>query len=516
MKKYSTIVASVLAMLIGLVACSEPLEGPGAKPPAPKAPSLTAGKGSLIVTLNAFPLTTSHSLYYSTEAEAPAEPVQTGIDGTSTTIPGLTNGMTYYVWVQALNKHGFSPLGERASMTLILPPPDAPVLRAGNESLTMNWTAVALADSYNVYYDTSQTPPATPAKTGITETSTTITGLTNNTYYVWIEAVNSGGKTMGASASATVADGSYMVYDTATLTSAITAINASTTVNGTHIIVLSDSFSNGNVTFSSNVAKTVTIRGDSMNRTISNSGSKELFTVPSGITLTLGNNATLNGNSKSYSVVRIASGGKFIMNEGSKVTGANSSGIRVEDGTCIINGGTITGNTATASSTTDSWGGGIYVSGGNLTMNGGTITGNTTVTSSSSNDNACGGGVFVRNGTFTMTGGTITGNTASSPYYNHSNGGGVNIATNGTFTMTGGTITGNTASSSNSSQGGGVLVDGNNGGTFIKTGGTIDATNSAMYGKVVGVWDRSKQRNTTAGPGVNLDSRVSGSAGGWE
>jgi hypothetical protein len=57
-----------------------------------------------------------------------------------------------------------------------------------------------------------------------------------------------------------------------------------------------------------------------------------------------------------------------------------------------------------------------------------------------------------------------------------------------------------------------VLIDGR----FVKTGGTIDGTNAAKEGRVVYVSDGSKARNSAAGPGVNLDSSISGRAGGWE
>jgi hypothetical protein len=59
-------------------------------------------------------------------------------------------------------------------------------------------------------------------------------------------------------------------------------------------------------------------------------------------------------------------------------------------------------------------------------------------------------------------------------------------------------------------------------GAFTKRGwSTIDASNSASNGKAVyvAVNDSSspdKQRNSAAGPGVDLDSAISGSMGGWE
>jgi len=106
--------------------------------------------------------------------------------------------------------------------------------------------------------------------------------------------------------------------------------------------------------------------------------------------------------------------------------------------------------------------------------------------------------------------------------------------------MNGGEISGNTASSSNSyeishswgpsSYGGGVYV---NGGTFTKTGGgTITGyASSPINGNVVkgnntvqsnqghAVYvsvSPLKRRENTAGPTVNMDSSVAGTAGGWE
>jgi hypothetical protein len=115
-------------------------------------------------------------------------------------------------------------------------------------------------------------------------------------------------------------------------------------------------------------------------------------------------------------------------------------------------------------------------SGGTLIMNkGAKITGNNNRYVSSSSSSGDGGGVYVNGGTFTMSGGEISGNTAN--YY----GGGVYVGS-GTFTMSGGEISGNTAHYF----GGGVYVN------------------------------NTKRRGSTAGPGVNLDSRVSGAAGGWE
>jgi hypothetical protein len=203
----------------------------------------------------------------------------------------------------------------------------------------------------------------------------------------------------------------------------------------------------------------------------------------------------------------------FTLEEGVTLSGAGARGdgslVSVEQGgTFIMNGGVISGNTATS-------GGGVSVDGSIFIMNGGVISGNT--------DASGGGGVYVGygmltmgKGTFIMNGGTISGNTTKL-----GSGGGVHIGQGMSFVMKGGTIAGNTAGEN----GGGVYVNG--GGTFTKSGGIIYGSNAskaeankAVSGQAVYVdtWDnRPKIRDTTADETTTLDSaknRIQG--GGWD
>jgi hypothetical protein len=121
-----------------------------------------------------------------------------------------------------------------------------------------------------------------------------------------------------------------------------------------------------------------------------------------------------------------------------------------------------------------------------------------------------GGGVAVAGAaSFMMEGGTISGNTVRV-----GGGGGVVVGNTASFTMGGGTISGNTAQS-----GGGVYVDIFSGAVFTKGGGAIGATNSAKGGNVALVCISGiflAKRDSAAGPELNLDSRETGGAGGWE
>jgi hypothetical protein len=427
--------------------------------------------------------------------------------------------------VQAVNEGGSSALSPVASKTLLLGTPTAPALITGDGKLMVSWPAIELADLYNVYHSTTETAPATPT-INVAEPIAVITGLINEqNYYVWVQAVNLGGVSALSEKAAGTPVNTYTVNTVAAFNQAISNINTDTG-DGAYTINVNGNFAASAVTFTAIGNKMITIKGDSANRSISNGGTTVLFTITSGITLELDNNITLNGNTERASVVGIEIGGILTMKTGSTITGATAHGVYIDGGTLNMSGGTISGNSAYASfyssfggsgAASSSYGGGVFIASGTFTMSGGTISGNSAsqYTDSSYYAYSYGGGVFIASGTFTMSGGTISGNSTTS--YSYSYGGGVYVNT-GRFIMSGGTISGNSTNNYSTSDthnyGGGVYVA--SGGIFTKTGGTIAATNLADVGKVAYVYSGSKKRNTTAGPGVNLNSGTSGSAGGWE
>jgi uncharacterized protein YjdB len=200
---------------------------------------------------------------------------------------------------------------------------------------------------------------------------------------------------------------------------------------------------------------TLTIKGIGAIRNINLSSNGSLFTVSSGVTLTLDQNITLVGrkNNSSGNVPVNLNNGNLVMNDGVKISGNTSTapagrggGVYMNGGTFTMNGGEISDNAAS-----NGGGGGVYVNSGIFTMNGGKISGNTT-------SYGAGGGVFVANGTFTMNGGEIIGN----EIIGVGSGGGVHLSTGGTFTMNSGKISRNV--------GGGIFI---NGETFTMNGGII-------------------------------------------
>lgn len=74
--------------------------------------------------------------------------------------------------------------------------PGTPTVTPGDSQLTVTWAAVAGATSYEVYFNTTDnlsTATLAPDANN-TDTTCTITGLTNGTtYYVWVKAKNSAG-----------------------------------------------------------------------------------------------------------------------------------------------------------------------------------------------------------------------------------------------------------------------------------------------------------------------------------
>jgi len=223
------------------------------------------------------------------------------------------------------------------------------------------------------------------------------------------------------------------------------------------------------------------------------------------------------GNMAKNITVTLKGNGKLYLTSRGCLFGIDSNQTVIIDSADLTLQGLMSGQSGSSQDNNES----VVYTYGALELRNGTISGNAT-----NSDH----GVNVVLGTFTMTGGSISGNTSNS-------GSGVNVH-QGTFTMSGGTISGNTVSVSSGSYygGGGVyVVNSGEKGIFTKSGGTItgnasDTANGNVVKNSSGVVQGSRghavyvsisggtamRRETTAGPEVNIDSDVSGAAGGWE
>jgi len=248
---------------------------------------------------------------------------------------------------------------------------------------------------------------------------------------------------------------------------------------GNYIVMVNDSESLAPRTLSyhgKSVSITLRSNDTTMKFVTLKDNNNSLFTVGSGVTLTLDSYITLEGSStNNTSLVSVKDNGKLIMNPLSKVINNKSGqGGSVDDdicggvyigGTFIMNGGEISGNTANQ-------GGGVWVTtGGTFTMNGGKISNNEAIVRWG------GGGVKVSNGTFIMNGGEISSNSSLESLDGH--GGGVSVGSNesddrSTFIMNDGKIFNNTAE-----QGGGVFMYR---GTFTMNGGEIFNNEASTWG----------------------------------
>jgi uncharacterized repeat protein (TIGR02543 family) len=408
---------------------------------------------------------------------------------------------------------------------------------SSNTTLYAKWTANAVTQitiTYNANEGTGTTPSSQTIDSGASVTLASGSGLTRSDciFGGWNTNTSGAGTSYSAGSSYSFSSNItlYAKWVTATLPSDLSLaqslawITSNAIEGGNYTVTLrnDETIDPQSLSYSGNNVN-ITLNGGTAERWVILSSSGSLFTVGSGVTLTLDNNVTLQGRSNNTaSLVRVNSGGTLLLKSGSKITGNTSSssvggGVIVNGGTFTMSGGEISDNSA------PTCGGGVYVY-GTFTMSGGTIS-NNSATYNSTYSYYGGGGIYISDGTFTMSGGTISGNTT---FYH---GGGVYVF-KGTFMMSGGDVSSNTVSSSPNGGGGGFSA-GYGGGVYVSMSGVfIKQSSGIIYGSnastslkntvksdnsghAVYVYSDSgsKKRNSTAGVGTTLNS---GSAGGWE
>jgi fibronectin type 3 domain-containing protein len=170
-------------------------------PVKPTGITVTAGDAQAIVSWSAVTGATSYKIYYGTAAGVTTSSITKVASAvTPQTVTGLTNGTTYYFVVTALNAAGESVVSAEQTATPVLPPPAKPagiVASGGDGQVTVSWSAVTGATSYNVYYAQAagQETGVNGTKVANALTPKTITGLTNGTsYFFVVTAVNAGGE----------------------------------------------------------------------------------------------------------------------------------------------------------------------------------------------------------------------------------------------------------------------------------------------------------------------------------
>jgi fibronectin type 3 domain-containing protein len=129
-------------------------------PQAPSGGAATAGNGEVAVSWTGVGGATSYNIYRSTTAGT--EGAKVGASSTTTYMDtSVVNGTTYYYSVTADNTAGEGAASaQSAAVTPEVPvmPPQAPTgvtATAGNAQVTISWTAVFGATSYNLYRSTA-------------------------------------------------------------------------------------------------------------------------------------------------------------------------------------------------------------------------------------------------------------------------------------------------------------------------------------------------------------------------
>ena len=162
-------------------------------PAAPGDLGVTATSTSLTLSWTAVTGAASYDVKRSPGSETP-----TTATGTSYTFPNLTAGTTYTLFVRARNGSGTSTWSEVAKTTIPAAPGDSDLTAtATNNSITLSWTAVTGAASYDV-----KRSPGSETPTTVTDTSYTFPNLTAGTAYTLsVRAKNDSGTSAWSSTS---------------------------------------------------------------------------------------------------------------------------------------------------------------------------------------------------------------------------------------------------------------------------------------------------------------------------
>ena len=174
--------------------------------PGPTGVTATPGNGQVTIAWTAVTDVTSYNIYWST---TPGVTIANGTKITGAASPyvqsGLINGTTYYYVVTAVNGNGEStPSSQVSAIPSVAPTPAAPTevtATPGNGQVTIAWTAVSGATSYNIYWsNTSGVTTANGTKITGAASPYVQSGLINGTtYYYVVTAVDGNGESTPSS-----------------------------------------------------------------------------------------------------------------------------------------------------------------------------------------------------------------------------------------------------------------------------------------------------------------------------
>jgi 6-phosphogluconolactonase (cycloisomerase 2 family)/fibronectin type 3 domain-containing protein len=175
-------------------------------PNAPNNVSASSGNGKVSVSWGSVANAQTYNLYYSTTKGEGVSGTKLAGVSSPYTLSSLTNDTPYYFVVTTVNAAGESGASSEAQATPQAAAADAPAdvsAAAGDSSVTVSWSSVSGAKSYNLYYQSSSKPVLGSSGIQITDVTSpyTVKGLTAGlTYYFVVTDFNSSGVESGASA----------------------------------------------------------------------------------------------------------------------------------------------------------------------------------------------------------------------------------------------------------------------------------------------------------------------------
>jgi len=196
-----------------LLAFGLPSSG-GNPPPAPALATPSAGNNQVSLSWSASTGASSYNVKRTLTSGMNYALVASGVTSTSFTDKTVTNGTKYFYVVSAQNAAGESANSNEVSATPTggATPPPVPTLAtptAGNNQVSLSWSASAGASTYNVKRTLTSGANYAVVASGLTATSFTDTTVTNGTKYFYVvSAQNAAGESPNSNeVSATPASG---------------------------------------------------------------------------------------------------------------------------------------------------------------------------------------------------------------------------------------------------------------------------------------------------------------------
>jgi titin len=189
---------------------------PAALPSAPTLNTLTPGAANVALTWTApasnggFAITDYTIEYSSNSGSTWSAFTHTASTATSITVTGLSNGTSYVFRVKAVTSVGTGTASATSAAQLVAAAPgqpNAPTIANGSTQVTASWTAPAAngcaITAYKIEYSSNAGSTWSLFSSSVSTTSSTVTGLTNGTAYVFrVSATNCMG--FGASSAASI------------------------------------------------------------------------------------------------------------------------------------------------------------------------------------------------------------------------------------------------------------------------------------------------------------------------